>query len=107
MRGTILGGIKLHKSPKRGVWTKSQLELAETLSEEISVALESARLFDQSQRRVAREHIIGQTATRLRETLEIEGVLKIAAQELRNALKISEAEVWLNANERQSTEEKE
>lgn len=109
MRGTILGGIKLYKSPKRGVWTEAQLELAETLSEEISVALESARLFDQSQRRAARERVVGQTATRLRETLEIEGVLEIAAQELRNALKVSEAEVWLNANEAQtpSTEEKE
>ena len=105
----VLGGIKLYKSKGRGIWTKSELELAETLSEEISVALESARLYDQSQRRSARERIVGQTAIRLRETLDIERVLEIAARELRNALRISEAEVWLSADQAQvlNTEEKE
>ena len=102
IRGHILGGVKLYKEKESGVWTKEQLELAETLSEQVSVSLESARLFDQSQRRAARERVIGDISSRMRETLDIEGVLAIAAQEFRDSLGMTEAEVWISTEDTDS-----
>ena len=99
VRGHILGGVKLRKEKESGVWTKRQLKLAETLAEQVSISLESARLFDQSQRRAARERVIGEISSRMRETLDIEGVLAIAAQEFRNSLGMVEAEVWIAAED--------
>ena len=56
-----------------------------TLSEQLSVALESALLFKQTQQRAAQEKLVGEVTTRIRESLDIETVLKTAAQEVRQA----------------------
>ena len=97
VRGHIIGGVKLRKEEEAGVWTKQQLELAEILAEQVSVALENARLFDQSQRRAAQDRVIRESTARIRETLDIESVLKTAAQELHKILGRVETEVWIDA----------
>ena len=99
IRGHVLGGLKLRKEKEQGSWTEEELELAKTLAEQASLSLEGARLFDQSQRRAARERVIGEVSSRMRETLNIESVLAIAAQELRDSLGMEEAEVWINAED--------
>lgn len=96
-RDIVLGGMKLRKKKDSGVWTKEQLALVETLSEQVGIALESARLFDQAQQRAARERIIGEASSHIRETLDIESVLQAAAEELHKALGQVETEVWLDA----------
>ncbi len=93
IRGYLLGGIRLRK--EKNIWTKEQLDLAETLASQISISLESARLFDQSQRRAVRERIIGQAGAKMRETLNIESVLETAAKELHKALGGMETKVWI------------
>ena len=94
--GLVLGGVKLRKPKNSGVWTQEQLETAETLAEQLGISLESARLFDQSQRRAAREHVIGAASAKMRETLDIEGVLKTGIEELRAALNLEEAEIRIS-----------
>jgi len=106
IRGHLLGGVKLRKDKEDGAWTKEQLELAKTLAEQISISLESARLFDQSQRRVARERVIGDASARMRETLSIESVLQAAAEELHKALGGMETKVWLDAKQTENEKEK-
>ncbi len=97
IHGKVLGGIQLAKDPSRGAWQQDELELAETLAEQLSISLESARLFEDSQRRATRERIVGETSARIRETLDIERVLETAAIELHKILGEVETEVWLDA----------
>ena len=97
IRGHALGGLKLRKNQEQGAWTEEELALAKNLAEQASISLESARLFDQSQRRATRERIISESAARMRETLDIESVLKTAAIELHKALGKVETEVWIDA----------
>lgn len=97
IRGRVLGGVKLHK--ENGKWTKGQLDLAEALADQISVALESARLFDQSQRRAARERVIGEVSAKMRENLSVEKVMQVAAEELHKALGGIETKIWLDTEE--------
>jgi len=98
-RDIILGGIKLRKQEGDGVWSKAQIAMAETLSGQLGIALESARLFDQTQKRAARERVIGDVSSKMRETLDLESVLQTTARELRDVLGISAAEVWIGAEE--------
>ena len=98
-REIVLGGIKLRKREGDGVWSKAQISMATTLSGQLGVALESARLFDQTQKRAAQEHVVGEAAARMRETLDIESVLQTTARELRDALGISAAEVWIGTED--------
>ena len=94
-RGQVLGGVKLRKPEGGGVWTQEQLETVETLAEQLSISLESARLFDQSQRRAAREHIISDVSSRIRETLDIETVLQTAVQEIHKSLNLNDVSIEL------------
>jgi GAF domain-containing protein/HAMP domain-containing protein len=97
IRGHVLGGVKLHK--ENGKWTKGQLDLAKSLAEQVSVALESARLFDQSQRRAAKERVIGEVSAKMRENLSVEKVMQIAAEELHKALGGIETKIWLDTEQ--------
>ncbi len=94
-RGHILGGIKIRKNNANDTWTQEEVKLVETLSEQLSVALESARLFKQTQQRATQEQMVGEVTTRMRETLDIETVLKTAAIEIYTALGLTEVEVRL------------
>ena len=101
IRGHVLGGIKLYKEKESDSWTKEELELAETLAEQVSISLESARLFDQSQRRAARERVIGEASAKMRETLNIESVLTTATKELHKALGGIETKIWIDADKQE------
>jgi len=85
-RGQVLGILQAHKRAGSGDWTPEERALLETLTEQLSLALESARLYQDSRRRAVRERLIGEVTARMRETLDIDTVLQTAAQEVRQAL---------------------
>jgi len=97
VRGHTIGVIDVHRSDGAGEWAPEEIALLETLSEQLGVALESARLYQDTQRRAVQERLIGEVTSRIRETLDVETVLKIAVQELRRALGLPEVVVRLAA----------
>ncbi|MEJ2556617.1 MAG: GAF domain-containing protein [Anaerolineae bacterium] len=94
-RGQVIGVIGARKPDDAGVWTQDEIALLETLAEQLSVALESARLYQDTQRRAVRERLTGEVTARMRETFDVETVLKTAAQEVRQALGLPEVVVRL------------
>jgi GAF domain-containing protein len=97
VRGQVIGVIDAHKSDGAGKWTAEEATLMETLTEQLGVALESARLYQDTQRRAARERLTSQVTARVRETLDMETVLKTAVQEVRQALGLPEVVIRLAA----------
>jgi GAF domain-containing protein/HAMP domain-containing protein len=93
--GEILGAVRLRKAEDAGAWTADEVALMETITDQLGVALESARLFGDSQRRATYEQMTSDISTRLRETLDIETVMRTAAQELRQALSLPEVTIRL------------
>lgn len=85
VRDQVIGVINVQK-PEQGVWAEEQIAVLETLTEQLGVALESARLYQDSQRRAAQEQLVGQVTARMRESLDVEKVLQTAAEELYQAL---------------------
>ncbi len=102
VRGKIIGVVGGRKPEDAVGWTADEIELVEGLTEQLSVALESARLYQDSQRRAEHERLTSQVTARMRETLDIEMVLKTAVQEVRQALGLPEVVVRLVS---QSTDE--
>ena len=93
LRDQNLGSIILRRKSDEPDWTDEDQRLAQEVIVQISVALENARLLEESQHRAAQEELIGKATSRMRETLDIETVLKTAASELRQALDLAEVEV--------------
>jgi len=95
VRGQTIGVIDAQKPDGTGEWTAKEIALLETLTGQLGQALDSARLYQDTQRRAVREQLTGEVATRLRESLDVETVLKTAAQEVRQALDLPEVIVRL------------
>jgi GAF domain-containing protein len=95
VRGQVIGVIDAHKPDGAGAWTTEEITLLRTLSDQLGVALESARLYQDAQRRAARERLTGEITDRMRETLDVDTVLQTAVREMRQILDLAEAEVRL------------
>jgi len=95
-RGHTIGMMRLVKPSHADPWTAEEIASIESMASQIGNTLDGARLFEQIQKRAAYDRIVGEASTRIRETLDIETVLESAALEMRNALNLAEAEVWVS-----------
>ena len=95
VRGNVIGVISGRKPEDQGEWTREEIDLLEALAEQLNVGLESARLYEDTQRRAAKERIIGEVTARIRETLDVQTVLETATQEVTEALGLAGADVRL------------
>lgn len=102
VRDHVIGTIRVHKPDGAGDWTAQEQALLETLADQLGVALESARLYRDAQRRAIREQLTGQVTSRMRESLDVDTVLKTAVQEMRQALGLHD--VMIRLEDRDGTE---
>jgi GAF domain-containing protein/HAMP domain-containing protein len=93
VRGTVIGNLHAQKPEHSGHWNDEEIEMLETLTDQLGVALESARLFEETLTRAEREQLISRSANRVRETLDVETVLKTAIFEMQAAMDLQEVEV--------------
>jgi GAF domain-containing protein len=87
----VRGVVRLRK-PEDGSWSAEEIEFIEDLSEQLFVALESARLYQETQRRAERERLAAQITARLRASNDPQTILQTAVQELRQALQAQRAQ---------------
>ncbi|MBN1889032.1 MAG: GAF domain-containing protein [Thermoflexales bacterium] len=93
VRGQTIGVLDLCKDIQSGAWTSEELTLVETLGEQLGVALESARLYQDTRRRAARERMINEIVGRVRASATVDGILQRTAEELGRAFGASRT--WL------------
>ena len=99
VRGVILGAIEISKGDDRENWTEEELQLLRSLSDQLGIALDSARLFNESQLRATTEFTISQINSQLWETMDINSILRTTAQNLRETLSLPELTIRMAAPE--------
>jgi GAF domain-containing protein len=100
--GQRIGVIKLKRKGRETVWSKRELALLEKIAEQVALALENSRLVDEAQKSAARDQMIANVSTRIRETLDMESVVRTAAAELRRVFDLKEAEVVIGPSQSDS-----
>lgn len=100
LRENIIGVIGYDHADAHHEWQDDEKAMLETVATRVSLALENTRLVAEAQQRAERERVISQVSARMRETLDIETILKTAVNELRQSLALNEAEVRLQSAER-------
>jgi GAF domain-containing protein len=95
LRDHIIGAFRLQKKDGTGKWSEDEIDLMQSIADQVSIALEASRLFDDSQRRADRERLAGEITARMRATNDPQEILQVAVRELRNALNASQAQVLL------------
>lgn len=79
-------------------WTPEEVALVESVAEQFSLAADNLRLLEETQRRAARERLLGEIASRMRQTLDVDAVLKAAVSEMRQALELHDIAIQLGGN---------
>jgi hypothetical protein len=95
VRDLVIGTLEPYKPAGMGDWTAEELEALETVAGQLGVALDSARLYEETQIKAENERISGEIAARMRATLDIDSVLQTAVREMQHALKLAEVEIRL------------
>jgi GAF domain-containing protein/HAMP domain-containing protein len=99
VRDHVVGVMNFCKDEPGQAWTSEERALLEALTDELSQALESARLYEDTQRRAARERLTGEITAHMRETLDMDTVLRTAVRELGETLNLHDVTVQLDVDE--------
>jgi GAF domain-containing protein/HAMP domain-containing protein len=95
IHGEVIGVLDLQKPEEAGEWTAVQVALAEQIAEQLSQALENARLYEETQRRGIREQQLREIGTRMQSTVDLDAILRMAIEDLAKALDVPSAFVQL------------
>jgi GAF domain-containing protein/HAMP domain-containing protein len=98
LRGQIIGNMKIKAPVKNRQWSTDEVNLAETISERLSFALENARLIQESQRQVVKEQTISEVTGKIGASINLKNVLQTAVEELGRALPGSEVIIQFDKN---------
>jgi GAF domain-containing protein len=93
VRGQIIGVLNLSEREPGYEWTDEERNLVKNIVDQIGLALENARLIEQTQRRAEREHLVAEISTKLRSSNDAQEILETARREIQQALKVRKAEI--------------
>lgn len=96
VRGHVIGVLDTYKPDHAGEWTSEEVSLLETLADQLGMALESARLLDETRRHATRDQMLADITARVRASMNPETILRTAVRELGLALGADRASVHLN-----------
>jgi GAF domain-containing protein len=95
LRGEVIGSVAV-KAPDNRPWDRDDLDIVTAIIERAAIAMENARLLAESQKRAAKERIIGEISAKISMQSEIDNLLKTAAQELGRSLPGAEIAIQFN-----------
>jgi GAF domain-containing protein len=89
LRGQTIGRLKLNVSDRSHQWTDDELAMVKATAERVALALESARLLEEAQKRATREAFLSEVASKLSTSFQLDSILRDTVQELGQTLKNS------------------
>lgn len=93
VRGEPIGALKLQDVNPDRTWSASDRTLLEAVANEIAVAIDNARLLEQTERRAQREQLISEISRKMLAASNMQSIIQIAGDELSRALQVSRAAV--------------
>ncbi len=93
VRGETIGVIQLDDAAGgvRKDWSPDEIETIKSVADQIGLALENARLFEQTVRRAERERKVLEITSKIRAATDPNSMLEIAKAELQKALQIAKS----------------
>ena len=82
VRDQTVGLVHFSKGSAKQNWSEDELAVLTSIIEQLGIALDSSRLYAETQHRAEQERLVGEITSRMRETLDVEAVLQTAAEEI-------------------------
>ena len=97
--GVAIGVVETQKPAAEGPWTQEEISILENVSSELGLALDNARLFEETQRKAQRDRIAAELSTKIWSSSDVENILQTAVRELGSALQVSQGTIRLSLPE--------
>jgi len=97
LRNNKIGKFKLYRKSNFSQWTEEEISFATEVASRTGLVLDNIRLLEETKHSAQREQTISEISNRVRETLDLDTVLRTSAVELQRALNLEEAEIQLFA----------
>jgi len=96
VRDYTLGVLDFRKTGE-SAWTGDELVLVQTLTDQLGQALESARLYQNTQMRAERERVLTEITSKVRASTNVDVILQTAIRELAEALRVPKGSIQLRS----------
>jgi GAF domain-containing protein len=97
-RGEVIGTLSLYESNPEREFEEDEIRLLDQIALQTAGGIEVARSFEQAIQRAERERQISEVITKMRESLDIDTVLRTAAREIRATLNLDEVKVQIGTS---------
>jgi GAF domain-containing protein len=81
------------------MWSEDELSVVNSIANQVAVALENARLFENTVRRAEREKKVMEITAKIRSTNDPEEMMRIAINELQESLGASRTQIYIRQEE--------
>ncbi len=81
IRGEVIGVLNV-RTPGERHWTQNEADIVQAVADRVAISAENARLFEETQRRAAKEQTIGDISAKISSSINLESVFRTTMQEL-------------------------
>lgn len=93
LRGQVIGAMSIKSPAKDRAWSQDEINLIQAVTDRLAVALENARLFEETTRRAERERLVSEITGKIRSVNDPQTMIQMAADELRSILGANRVQV--------------
>jgi GAF domain-containing protein len=93
MRDQIIGTLNIRSNTDGRDWSSDEVNIVQAITERLGLALENARLFEETSSRASREHLVSDITAKIRSTNDPQEMIKTAVEELKRALGATRVEI--------------
>ncbi len=99
LRGIEIGAISLQRKASDPTWTSTEKEMIERIATQVVLAIENARLLEESQRNAVREQTVNDLSSQFSLSLDVDTLLQSAVREIHRLPQVSEVSVFIKPAE--------
>lgn len=100
LRDRVIGVIHIESAQRNRAWSEDEITFVQAVSDRAALALDNARLLEESQKRAAKEHIISDISQKIGAGTDIEAILRTAVRELGSQIHGAQVTVEIGGGEK-------
>ncbi|CAG0990866.1 Oxygen sensor histidine kinase response regulator DosT [Anaerolineales bacterium] len=93
LRDQVIGTLNIRPNTEGKSWNADEVNIVQAVTERLGLALDNARLFEETSSRAARERLVSDITTKIRSTTDPQEMVKTAVEELKRALGVTRVEI--------------
>ena len=93
LQNQIIGILDIRSADPDRTWTEDEIAVIEATAERLALALENARLFEETSSRAGLEHAVAEITSKIRNTNDPQVMIRTAIEELQRVLGASRVEI--------------